>query len=333
MTGAAGADAGGPVADVLPFGSFAAAAQQTLEFLHTRVGMDLWLVTRVTEDRQTAISAHPAGLVQPGMALPWAEGFCSRMVAGNGPRVASVTAAVPAYAEVQMGLAARVGAYLGVPLVGADGALFGTLCGFSLRAQPSTLSRSLPLVEHTARLLATLLDAERTVVGSRRETADAVAAGDRDPLTNVLNRRGWNREMQREEARCRRTSSTASVLVLDLDDLETGTAAAGPAAGNRRLRGAADILIDSSRTDDVVARTGTAEFAVLLAHPAGAADAEVGTADATYLARLHDQLNAAGLPASVGLATREDAEGLSGAWQRAAAAKQAAKAQRRYRDR
>src|SRR4051812_19289306 len=101
---------------VTPFEDFRSAAQGAVEFLHDRIGLDLWLVTEVKHDRQYAVVAHPSRPVQPGMSIPWAEGFCRRMVAGEAPRVASVTAAVPAYAGLTFGPAVRVAAYVGVPL-------------------------------------------------------------------------------------------------------------------------------------------------------------------------------------------------------------------------
>jgi GAF domain-containing protein len=77
-----------------------------------------------------------------------------------------VTAAVPAYAALTKGLAREVAAYLGVPLLAADGQLFGTLCGVAYRAKPLSATRDLPLVETMARLLSTLL-----VPGFQTETA------------------------------------------------------------------------------------------------------------------------------------------------------------------
>ena len=87
------------------------------------------------------------------------------MVAGKGPRVATVAAATPAYRDLQTGLPHRVAAYIGVPLVTRDGEVFGTLCGLASRAQPRTLARYLPLVEMTARMLSTLLSADATAGG------------------------------------------------------------------------------------------------------------------------------------------------------------------------
>jgi hypothetical protein len=79
------------------------------------------------------------------------------MVSGSGPRVSTVTAATPAYANMLTGHAARVAAYVGVPLVAHDRTVFGTLCGVSSRAQPRSFARHLATVEFVARMLSTLL--------------------------------------------------------------------------------------------------------------------------------------------------------------------------------
>ena len=81
------------------------------------------------------------------------------MVEGRAPRIATVTAVVPAYAALTKGLAHDVSAYIGAPLVAADGQLFGTLCGVAFRAKPLSATRELPLVEIVARTLSTLLAA------------------------------------------------------------------------------------------------------------------------------------------------------------------------------
>ncbi len=145
------------VDDVAPFEDWAAAAREALSFLHDHVGLDVWMLTRVVGDEQVVLCAHPAEVVPPGTAVPWDRSFCRKMVAGAGPRVSTVTAATPAYANLLTGHAERVAAYVGVPLVTAERTVFGTLCGVSSRAQPRSLARSLPVVEMTARMLSTVL--------------------------------------------------------------------------------------------------------------------------------------------------------------------------------
>jgi len=145
------------IADVAPWPDWPAAADGALAFLHEQLGWDLWAVTRIEGDAQVVLRAVPAGTVPPGAALPWDESFCRQMVQGTGPRVATVTAAVPAYARCAAGLAAGVAAYLGVPLVTRDGELYGTLCAIAFRAQPRSATRGLATAEFVARMLSTLL--------------------------------------------------------------------------------------------------------------------------------------------------------------------------------
>jgi len=145
------------VDDVTPFEDWPTAVRASLGFLHRTIGLDLWLLTHVEGPQQVVLQAHPSELLPRGASVAWDRSFCHSMVTGVGPRVATVTAATPAYRDLETGLPMRVAAYIGVPLVTRDGEVFGTLCGVSGRAQPRSLSRFLPLVEMTARMLSTLL--------------------------------------------------------------------------------------------------------------------------------------------------------------------------------
>jgi GAF domain-containing protein len=149
----------GGIRDVAPWEDFAGAACGSLEFLHQQLGWDVWSVTQVVGDRQVVLHSHPAGTLPAGTVLPWEESFCRLMVTGEAPRAATVTAAVPEYAARTTGPGPRVAAYLGVPLVTADGELFGTLCALGFRARPRSASRDLPLVELVARMLSSLIAA------------------------------------------------------------------------------------------------------------------------------------------------------------------------------
>src|SRR5215207_4212548 len=135
------------VDDVVPFEDWPAAARASLAFLHRTVGLDVWMVTQVEAPQQVVLHSHPPEVIARGASVAWDRSFCSSMVTGAGPRVATVAAATPAYRDLETGLHQRVAAYIGVPLVTRDGEVFGTLCGVSSRAQPRTLTRYLPLVE------------------------------------------------------------------------------------------------------------------------------------------------------------------------------------------
>lgn len=146
-------------ADVVPWRDWCSAAQGALRFLAAYVGWDVWLVTQVDGDRQVVLLAHPSDVLRPGTELPWERSFCRQMIEGNAPRLATVTAAVPEYARRTTGPVPAVAAYVGVPLVMADGTMFGTLCGFAFRAKPRSAARELSVVEAAARMLSTLIAA------------------------------------------------------------------------------------------------------------------------------------------------------------------------------
>jgi hypothetical protein len=146
-------------ADVAPWPDWCAAADGAMQFLAEHVGWDVWMVTQVVDDRQVVLLAHPPGAVRPGIELPWEKSFCRQMTEGRAPRLATVTAAVPAYASRTTGALSDVAAYVGIPLVRADGTLFGTLCGVAFRAKPRSAARELSVVQAAARMLSTLMAA------------------------------------------------------------------------------------------------------------------------------------------------------------------------------
>ncbi len=174
------------ITDVTPWRDWTSAADAALQFLHGYLGWDVWLVTRVSGNRWIVLRAHPSTVVEPGTELAWDASFCRQMHEGNAPRLATVTAAVPAYAGRATGPLRGIAAYAGVPIVDPDGGLFGTVCGLASRAQPRSAARDLPLVELVARMLSTLLSVgvdpppvpeetprlDRTLLRERRPSAE-----------------------------------------------------------------------------------------------------------------------------------------------------------------
>lgn len=94
---------------------------------------------------------------------------------------------------------------------------------------------------------------------------DALSASARqDPLTGLLNRRGFDERFGLELARSRRTREPISLLMVDLDHFKRLNDAHGHAAGDDALRQVASLLEASARDVDAVARIGGEEFAVLV---------------------------------------------------------------------
>ena len=152
-----------------PWTCWSEAAEGALRFLHEYVGWDVWVVTRLVGDHQIVLRSYPESAVARGTELPWQGSFCQQMTEGKAPRMATVTAAVPAYSTRRSGPVHDIAAYVGVPLVTADLELFGTLYGLAFRAQPRSAMRDLQVVENVARMLSTVL---ATTAGSTQASAE-----------------------------------------------------------------------------------------------------------------------------------------------------------------
>jgi len=87
---------------------------------------------------------------------------------------------------------------------------------------------------------------------------------DVDPLLDILNRRGFERELKRALAYLQRYKGEAALLFIDLDGFKAVNDQYGHAAGDALLKAVARELVGHVRASDVVARLGGDEFGVLL---------------------------------------------------------------------
>lgn len=88
---------------------------------------------------------------------------------------------------------------------------------------------------------------------------------DHDLLTNLYNRRGFDEELSRMLADAHRHKRRVGILFLDLDNFKSGiNDAYGHGVGDKVLKAVANLLRQSSRQTDVVARIGGDEFGIIL---------------------------------------------------------------------
>jgi diguanylate cyclase (GGDEF)-like protein len=124
-------------------------------------------------------------------------------------------------------------------------------------ARPPARSAAMRLAAEVERLAAEL---ER----SRARILDLEAKIDIDPLTELLNRRGFERELKRSVAYVKRYGARAALIFLDLDGFKPVNDRHGHAAGDAVLKAVAAALTGHVRASDVVGRLGGDEFVVLL---------------------------------------------------------------------
>jgi diguanylate cyclase (GGDEF)-like protein len=287
------------------FPDFDTAAHAILAFLHERFGLKLLMVTRTEEENWIVLQVNDHGYgVKQGDVFRWSDSFCSRMVKGEGPCIAPQADLVDVYRHAPIAEQVKIGAYVGVPITYADGTLFGTLCAIDPDPQPESLTDELPLVQLLGKLLSTILNFFLKAEAASRREEHHKFLSERDVLTGLYNRRGWEQLLHSEEARCQQFGFPVSVMVIDLDNLKVVNDQQGHSKGDELLKQAAGLIKQTSRQQDICARIGGDEFMVLCV--------ECHLSQADFMReRLAQAFQAVGIEASIGIAERSPSTGLS----------------------
>lgn len=114
---------------------------------------------------------------------------------------------------------------------------------------------------HSRAFCGTAPGAERYIdrlIAQLRETART------DPLTLLLNRRGFDERFGLELERARRAGAAVALLLGDLDRFKSVNDRFGHAAGDNALACVGQTLVLGCRSIDTVARVGGEEFAIVL---------------------------------------------------------------------
>jgi diguanylate cyclase (GGDEF)-like protein len=147
----------------------------------------------------------------------------------------------------------------------------------SVAARSSKTSGSLLAGIPAAELTPQVRDALTRLSGEadhlRRELEDARAQiallerlADEDALTPIANRRAFVRELTRMIAFSRRYGVPSSVVYFDVNGMKQINDTHGHPAGDAALRHVAKVLLENTRSSDIVGRLGGDEFGVILAH-------------------------------------------------------------------
>ena len=144
----------------------------------------------------------------------------------------------------------------------------------------------------------------RDISEQRRVEAKLEHLADHDPLTGLLNRRAFEKELASAVAFAKRYAMATSLVMLDIDRFKFINDSYGHSVGDAILRRVANLLEGRLRQTDVIARLGGDEFAVILP---GLTSAEGRRVTASLLEMLRAdattrvQGQVVGVTASVGL--------------------------------
>lgn len=158
--------------------------------------------------------------------------------------------------------------YAGAPLITRDGQALGTVC--VIDRVPRSFDED---DRETLSDLAAIVIDELELRLANRELA---VLAQTDPLTGCLNRRTFFSLSEREMGRRRRTGGDIAVLVLDIDHFKKINDTHGHSAGDVVLAQFADQIAQTIRVQDVFARLGGEEFALVLPDASQAQAIETG---------------------------------------------------------
>ncbi|HEY2428186.1 MAG TPA: GGDEF domain-containing protein [Acidimicrobiales bacterium] len=266
---------------------FEVSVRAHLERLAAAVGGD-WALAEVEGAGLRAVATSP-GLAAELAGPAWADVLQRAEASGIVVRVGSGTAVHPsARAQGRPGTA-------GPRFLVGDGIPRGGLKGAEAA-----------LVAVVADLLQALSLAARRAEEDHRRAERLELRASTDPLTGLLNRRGWDRLVAIEEDRCQRHGLSAEIVVVDLDGLKRVNDDHGHEAGDALLIRAATYIFSAVRVHDAVARLGGDEFGVL----AVGTDSEGGAVGR----RIESSLAEVDIAASMGACNRAEAANLAEAW-------------------
>jgi diguanylate cyclase len=105
---------------------------------------------------------------------------------------------------------------------------------------------------------------ENIVAEQAERIMDLQTEASQDPLTGVANRRAFDHWLPRLMATCQSTDTPFALVILDLDHFKRVNDTYGHPFGDEVLQAAAGAMAKAVRQDDIVARVGGEEFAVLI---------------------------------------------------------------------
>lgn len=121
------------------------------------------------------------------------------------------------------------------------------------------------IAEGVQRLAANVTERLALAIGNLRMQESLRTGAERDPLTELYNRRHLEISLQRELARAQRHGYGVSTVMLDVDHFKDFNDTNGHEAGDAVLREVAQVLKRHTRAEDIACRWGGEEFLLVLA--------------------------------------------------------------------
>lgn len=150
-------------------------AERLVALAHEQLGLAATVLAEF--EGTTLVVRHAAGEagsfgLRPGIRMPLAETLCARIAEAGTAHVVRDVQRRHRGPGLPASLTAEVGAYVGVPVMAADGQAYGTLCALSRRAEPGLSEADVKMLRIIAGIISEDLQLAGRVERARRHKYD-----------------------------------------------------------------------------------------------------------------------------------------------------------------
>lgn len=165
---------------VASFEETSAPVTRALESIRRHLGMDVAFIAELSGATKTfrhvsAARGRRSLPLRAGLSTPIADGYCKKVIDGVLPGLIVDAAACPQARDIPETRSVPIGSHLSVPLVFADGVVYGTLCCFSFKPKLSLTDRDLVLLGAFADVLACQIEAQAAAGRMRDEQVERIS--------------------------------------------------------------------------------------------------------------------------------------------------------------
>ncbi len=239
-----------------------------LQLAHQVLGMSATFYARLDAHHMTLVqtyrdpSHHAAPMVTDGAVVPLSDTYCQFVYRSAQPLVVTEAHVTAPFDTLATTRDLGIGSYVGVPLIGKDGTVLGTLCGLDEESVAIT-AEQVATLQLLGQALVAGMEHQALLDELERQRATALLAL-RDALTGLPNRRAFDSALEAGIARAAIDHQPIALLFMDIDHFKQVNDTYGHEVGDVALRFVTARLARALRGDDQLFRFGGEELVALL---------------------------------------------------------------------
>lgn len=158
---------------------------RALDAVRRHLGMEIAFISEFKGDERVfnhVSTASPDAPIKVGQHLSLDRGYCKKVIDGEIPQLIPDTRALASLSLIPETHSLPIGAHMSVPIIMADGSVYGTFCCLSHHANPTLNDRDLRVLKAVAELVSMQIEASVAEANRKRDILatirSAISAGE-----------------------------------------------------------------------------------------------------------------------------------------------------------